>query len=30
MPHVIEAVEHKATLGEIANALREIYGEFNG
>jgi methylmalonyl-CoA mutase N-terminal domain/subunit len=30
MPHVIEAVECKATLGEIANALREVYGEFIG
>ena len=30
MPHVIEAVENKATLGEVANALRDIYGEFIG
>jgi methylmalonyl-CoA mutase N-terminal domain/subunit len=27
MPTVIEAVEHKCTLGEIADTLREVYGE---
>jgi methylmalonyl-CoA mutase N-terminal domain/subunit len=27
MPTVMEAVENKCTLGEIANTLREIYGE---
>jgi methylmalonyl-CoA mutase N-terminal domain/subunit len=30
MPFVIDAVEKKATLGEISNSLREIYGEYNG
>jgi methylmalonyl-CoA mutase N-terminal domain/subunit len=30
MPYVIKAVESKATLGEIADSLREIYGEHNG
>lgn len=30
MPQVIEAVETYATLGEIANALREVYGEHQG
>jgi methylmalonyl-CoA mutase N-terminal domain/subunit len=30
MPFVIEAVENYATLGEIADALREIYGEYHG
>ncbi|MCB0739862.1 MAG: methylmalonyl-CoA mutase, partial [Chitinophagaceae bacterium] len=28
MPVVIEAVENKCTLGEIADTLREIYGEY--
>jgi len=28
MPTVIEAVEHKCTLGEIADELRSIFGEF--
>ncbi len=28
MPAVIEAVEHNCTLGEIADTLREIYGEY--
>lgn len=28
MPTVIEAVEHKCTLGEIADTLREVYGEY--
>ena len=30
MPFVIEAVENYATLGEIADSLREIYGEYRG
>jgi methylmalonyl-CoA mutase N-terminal domain/subunit len=30
IPLVVEAVEHYATLGEIADALREIYGEYQG
>ena len=28
MPLVVEAVENKATLGEISNALRLVFGEF--
>jgi methylmalonyl-CoA mutase N-terminal domain/subunit len=28
MPAVVEAVENKCTLGEIADTLREVYGEF--
>ena len=28
MPIVIEAVENKCTLGEIADTLREVYGEY--
>ena len=28
MPHVITAVEHKCTLGEIADTLRNIFGEY--
>lgn len=28
MPHVISAVEHKCTLGEIANELRKVFGEY--
>lgn len=28
IPTVIEAVEHKCTLGEIADTLREVYGEY--
>ena len=28
MPAVISAVEHKCTLGEIADTLREIFGEY--
>jgi methylmalonyl-CoA mutase, N-terminal domain len=28
MPLVIDAVEHYATLGEISDVLREVYGEF--
>jgi methylmalonyl-CoA mutase N-terminal domain/subunit len=30
MPVVLEAVEHKVTLGEIADTLREVYGEYKG
>jgi methylmalonyl-CoA mutase N-terminal domain/subunit len=30
MPAVIAAVEAKATLGEIANVLRKVYGEYKG
>lgn len=29
MPCVIEAVEAKATLGEIADSLRQVFGEYN-
>ncbi|MEM1056387.1 MAG: methylmalonyl-CoA mutase family protein [Bacteroidota bacterium] len=28
MPHVLAAVEAEATVGEIANALREVWGEY--
>ncbi|MDE3235257.1 MAG: methylmalonyl-CoA mutase [Bacteroidota bacterium] len=28
MPHVINAVENKCTLGEIADALRKVFGEY--
>jgi len=28
MPTVVEAVEHKCTLGEIADTLREVFGEY--
>ncbi|HTL07122.1 MAG TPA: methylmalonyl-CoA mutase family protein [Chitinophagaceae bacterium] len=28
MPVVLEAVQHKCTLGEIADTLREVYGEY--
>jgi methylmalonyl-CoA mutase N-terminal domain/subunit len=30
IPTVIEAVENKCTLGEIADTLREVFGEFKG
>ncbi len=30
MPAVLAAVEHKATLGEIADCLRSVYGEHKG
>ncbi len=30
MPTVIEAVENKCTLGEIADTLREVFGEYKG
>jgi methylmalonyl-CoA mutase, N-terminal domain len=28
MPHVIDAVEHNCTLGEIADVLRKVFGEY--
>jgi methylmalonyl-CoA mutase N-terminal domain/subunit len=28
MPHIIEAVEVYATLGEIADSLRTVFGEY--
>ena len=30
MPFVVEAVEHLCTLGEIADTLREVWGEYKG
>ncbi|MGN6417611.1 MAG: acyl-CoA mutase large subunit family protein [Pseudobacter sp.] len=30
MPAVLEAVEHLCTLGEIADTLREVFGEYRG
>jgi methylmalonyl-CoA mutase N-terminal domain/subunit len=30
MPAVVEAVENKCTLGEIADTLREVFGEYRG
>jgi methylmalonyl-CoA mutase N-terminal domain/subunit len=30
LPTVIAAVEQYATLGEIADSLRNVYGEFKG
>jgi len=30
MPHIIFAVEQYTTLGEIANSLRNVFGEFSG
>jgi len=30
MPHVISAVEAHCTLGEIANVLRDVFGEYRG
>ena len=30
MPYVITAVEQYCTLGEIADALREVWGEYAG
>jgi methylmalonyl-CoA mutase N-terminal domain/subunit len=30
MPHIIHAVEQYATLGEIADVLREVFGEYEG
>ena len=28
MPHIINAVKSRATLGEISDALRKIFGEY--
>lgn len=28
MPHILNAVEHQATVGEIAGTLREVFGEY--
>ncbi|TXD35974.1 methylmalonyl-CoA mutase [Lujinxingia vulgaris] len=28
MPHIVEAVVHKVTLGEVADTLREVFGEY--
>ena len=28
MPHILEAVEAYATVGEISDAFRRIYGEY--
>jgi methylmalonyl-CoA mutase N-terminal domain/subunit len=28
MPHILHAVESKATLGEISDALRKVFGEY--
>jgi len=28
MPHIVEAVEARATVGEISDALREVFGEY--
>jgi methylmalonyl-CoA mutase N-terminal domain/subunit len=30
MPHILSAVESYATLGEIADTLREVFGEYRG
>jgi methylmalonyl-CoA mutase N-terminal domain/subunit len=30
MPHVLDAVEHHCTLGEISDVLREQFGEYKG
>jgi methylmalonyl-CoA mutase N-terminal domain/subunit len=30
MPHIISAVEHYATLGEISDRLRSVFGEYTG
>jgi len=30
MPHILEAVENYATLGEIADVMREVFGEYSG
>jgi len=30
MPHILDCVESYATLGEIADTLRNIYGEYQG
>jgi len=28
MPHIIEAVKHKVTIGEVCNSLRKVWGEY--
>ncbi len=28
MPYIIEAIKNKATLGEIVNALKEVWGVY--
>jgi methylmalonyl-CoA mutase N-terminal domain/subunit len=28
MPHIVHAVKSKATLGEIADGLRAVFGEY--
>jgi methylmalonyl-CoA mutase N-terminal domain/subunit len=28
MPHILSAVESDATVGEIANTLRQVFGEY--
>ena len=28
MPHIIHAVEHFATVGEISDTLRKVFGEY--
>ena len=30
MPHIIDAVKAYATTGEISNAMRDVFGEYNG
>jgi methylmalonyl-CoA mutase N-terminal domain/subunit len=30
MPHIISAVESYATLGEISDRLRSVFGEYKG
>jgi len=30
MPNIISAVETKATLGEVADTLRDVFGEYSG
>ncbi len=30
MPHIVTAVESKATLGEIADIMRGVFGEYQG
>jgi methylmalonyl-CoA mutase N-terminal domain/subunit len=30
MPYIVTAVESKATLGEIADTMRSVFGEYKG
>jgi methylmalonyl-CoA mutase N-terminal domain/subunit len=30
IPHILEAVENDCTLGEIADAMRNVFGLYNG